>query len=96
MFAGAQQQIQDKSSNSFSAGFVGGVAVGCIVITAVIIFIALLILRRFNPEKVCEFIWSIIFVTSNRLPKLKFKSWLPKDHFYRLKIEYSLPLHYAI
>ncbi|CAG2194247.1 unnamed protein product [Mytilus edulis] len=51
---GAQQQIKDKSSNSFSAGFVGGVAVGCIVITAVIIFIALLILRRCNPEKVLK------------------------------------------
>ncbi|VDI80490.1 netrin receptor unc-5 [Mytilus galloprovincialis] len=50
----AQQQIKDKSSNSFSAGFVGGVAVGCIVITAVIIFIALLILRRCNPEKVLK------------------------------------------
>ncbi|CAC5422953.1 Neurotrypsin,Scavenger receptor cysteine-rich type 1 protein M130,Deleted in malignant brain tumors 1 protein,Thrombospondin-1,Mucin-like protein,Adhesion G protein-coupled receptor B1,Scavenger receptor cysteine-rich type 1 protein M160,Hemicentin-1,Thrombospondin-2 [Mytilus coruscus] len=59
--SGAQQQIKEDASNSYSAGFVGGVAVGCVIITAVIIFIALLIFRRFYPGHVGKFIRNINF-----------------------------------
>ncbi|XP_076080008.1 adhesion G protein-coupled receptor B2-like [Mytilus galloprovincialis] len=47
---GAERAIYGQPSKPFSVGLLGGVAAGCIVFTAVIIFLGLFVFRRLNPN----------------------------------------------
>ncbi|CAC5422959.1 Neurotrypsin,Scavenger receptor cysteine-rich type 1 protein M130,Mucin-like protein,Hemicentin-1,Thrombospondin-2,Semaphorin-5A [Mytilus coruscus] len=49
---GTERAIKDEPSKQFSAGLLGGVAVGCSVVTAVIIFLGLFVIRRLNPNQI--------------------------------------------
>lgn len=51
---GTERAIKDEPSKQFSAGLLGGVAVGCSVVTAVIIFLGLFVIRRLNPNQIAR------------------------------------------
>ncbi|XP_071139000.1 A disintegrin and metalloproteinase with thrombospondin motifs adt-1-like isoform X5 [Mytilus edulis] len=50
----AHLQVKVETSNTVSSALLGGVAVVCIVVTAVITCIALFVFRRFRPTKVAK------------------------------------------
>lgn len=58
-YTDAHLQVKVETSNTVSSALLGGVAVVCIVVTAVITCIALFVFRRFRPTKVGKFMLNI-------------------------------------